>query len=279
MRLLRLLALAAFAPVLLAGCATSGGGAFGEWNKCMIGGALAGAATGIAVEGEAGGAIVGALAGMGLGSLLCLEDQDSDGDGVPDSMDKCPGTPAGVKVDENGCAIDSDGDGVPDYLDQCPGTPAGLAVDARGCPLDSDFDGVPDHLDKCPDTPAGTRVDANGCPLPGEKLAILVNVNFDFDKSNIRPGDAIKLDGVARTLSDNPKISVRIEGHADSTGLDDYNMKLSIRRAKSVQRYLEATGIAAERMEIAGFGERVPLATNATREGRAMNRRVEFVVR
>ena len=89
---------------------------------------------------------------------------DSDGDGVPDYLDKCPETPKGVKVDKDGCPVDSDGDGVPDYLDKCPGTPAGVKVDKDGCPLDSDGDGVPDYLDKCPGTPAGVKVDKDGCP-------------------------------------------------------------------------------------------------------------------
>jgi OOP family OmpA-OmpF porin len=89
--------------------------------------------------------------------------KDTDGDGVVDDLDKCPGTPAGVKVDQDGCPLDSDGDGVPDYLDKCPGTPAGVKVDRDGCPLDSDGDGVPDYLDKCPGTPAGVNVDQDGC--------------------------------------------------------------------------------------------------------------------
>jgi OOP family OmpA-OmpF porin len=118
--------------------------------------------------------------------------KDTDGDGVPDRKDKCPDTPAGVKVDVNGCPLDTDGDGVPDYQDKCPdvkglaalqgcpdsdgdgvadaddkcpNTPAGVRVDASGCPLDADGDGVPDYLDKCPGTPAGVKVDASGCPL------------------------------------------------------------------------------------------------------------------
>ncbi|MDO7886230.1 OmpA family protein [Hymenobacter cheonanensis] len=118
--------------------------------------------------------------------------KDTDGDGVPDRKDKCPDTPTGVKVDENGCPIDTDGDGIADYQDKCPdvkglaalqgcpdadgdgvadaddkcpNTPAGVRVDASGCPLDADGDGVPDYLDKCPNTPSGVKVDANGCPL------------------------------------------------------------------------------------------------------------------
>ena len=80
-------------------------------------------------------------------------DQDDDGDGVPNSVDKCPETPKGVSVDDFGCPLDSDHDGVPDYLDKCPNTPAGAKVDAKGCPIDSDNDGVPDYLDVCPNTP------------------------------------------------------------------------------------------------------------------------------
>ena len=97
------------------------------------------------------------------------KEKDSDNDGVPDSLDKCPGTPAYVTVDKDGCPLDSDKDGVPDYLDYCPGTPAGVAVDKDGCPPDSDNDGVPDYLDKCPGTPAYVTVDKDGCPLDSDK--------------------------------------------------------------------------------------------------------------
>ena len=83
---------------------------------------------------------------------------DSDGDGVPDSSDNCPGTPAGTTVDVYGCptasTTDSDGDGVPDDSDNCPGTAAGVQVYADGCPVptvaDADGDGVPDSLDAFP---------------------------------------------------------------------------------------------------------------------------------
>jgi outer membrane protein OmpA-like peptidoglycan-associated protein len=93
---------------------------------------------------------------------------DADGDGVPDYLDKCPNTPKGVKVDINGCPLDLDGDGVPDYLDICPNTPHGIKVDELGCPFDTDGDGVPDYLDKCPNTPHGVEVDKNGCPLDSD---------------------------------------------------------------------------------------------------------------
>jgi OOP family OmpA-OmpF porin len=98
-----------------------------------------------------------------------VEPMDSDGDGVPDARDKCPGTPAGAAVDANGCPLDTDGDGVADYRDKCPGTPAGVAVDANGCPVDTDRDGVADYLDKCPGTPAGVTVDKDGCALDTDR--------------------------------------------------------------------------------------------------------------
>ena len=91
--------------------------------------------------------------------------KDTDKDGVADKLDKCPGTPANVKVDNDGCPIDTDGDGIADYLDKCPDTPAGVKVDAKGCPLDEDGDGVPDYLDKSPNTPSGVKVDATGTPI------------------------------------------------------------------------------------------------------------------
>ena len=84
---------------------------------------------------------------------------DADNDGVSDSKDNCPDTPAGVAVDKKGCPLDRDSDGVADYLDTCPDAAGSAAL--NGCP-DRDNDGVADQLDKCPDT-AGT-IALNGCP-------------------------------------------------------------------------------------------------------------------
>jgi len=105
---------------------------------------------------------------MGGISYSFLTEFDSDGDGVVDSKDMCPDTPAGIKVDEFGCPFDSDNDKVPDYLDQCPGTPQGAPVDKKGCPLDSDGDGVPDYTDLCPNTSPGVAVDEYGCPFDSD---------------------------------------------------------------------------------------------------------------
>ena len=94
---------------------------------------------------------------------------DEDGDGVKDEFDKCPGTPAGEKVDASGCSqsqFDADNDGIPDYLDQCPNTPSDESADANGCSpsqKDDDDDGVNNKIDICPGTPKGEKVDGYGC--------------------------------------------------------------------------------------------------------------------
>ncbi len=90
--------------------------------------------------------------------------RDTDGDGVIDRKDRCPGTPGNATVDVTGCPRDTDGDGVWDGLDACMDTPHGATVNAKGCPLDGDGDTIYDGVDACPDTPRGATVDARGCP-------------------------------------------------------------------------------------------------------------------
>ncbi|TDE53410.1 OmpA family protein [Flavobacterium sp. GT3P67] len=92
--------------------------------------------------------------------------KDADNDGVSDRNDTCPGTPAGVSVDANGCPLDKDKDGIADYLDTCPDVAGRAAL--NGCP-DTDNDGIADGNDKCPDTKMGTKVDATGCPMDNDK--------------------------------------------------------------------------------------------------------------
>ncbi len=205
---------------------------------------------------------------------------DSDGDGVGDAMDKCPGTPAGVKVDAIGCPLDSDKDGVPDYLDKCPGTPAGVKVDSTGCPLDSDGDGVPDSLDKCPGTPAGVKVDASGCPLTilqsGAGSWTFNEINFEVGKADIQSSSFGILDEIAAALGVNPQLKVVVEGHTDSTGPHAFNRDLSQRRAQAVVDYLVGKGVSPSRLSAQGYGPDRPIADNATKLGRSKNRRVQF---
>lgn len=176
---------------------------------------------------------------------------DSDRDGVYDYQDACPGTPVGVMVDAKGCPLDSDKDGVYDYLDNCPGTPVGVKVDAKGCPLDSDGDGVPDYLDKCPTTPRGDKVDQEGCtPRIVEAAAqkavavptrVALKVQFDTGKSVIKQQYHQELKAVGDALNADKNLKGTIEGYTDSVGNDRLNQQLSQRRANAVRDYIIKT--------------------------------------
>lgn len=201
---------------------------------------------------------------------------DSDGDGVTDDKDQCPDTPKGAPVDENGCTLDSDGDGVTDDKDQCPNTPSEATVDENGCTLDSDGDGVPDYQDKCPNTPAGAQVDGDGCALK----IILDNVQFETNKAVLTAGSMGTLDAVADALNARPDITkVTVIGHTDSMGDAGYNQSLSDDRAKAVADYLVSQGVDSNKVNSKGMGESQPVADNSTAVGRAKNRRVELQVR
>lgn len=231
---------------------------------------------------------------------------DADSDGVVDSMDKCPGTPKGVKVDSLGCPIDSDADGVADHKDKCPGTPKGVTVDSAGCPLDSDRDGVANYKDNCPNTPSGVSVDGNGCPLdtdgdsvadykdecPNTKAGAKVDnrgcelkarielrgVTFANNSAKLTGDSAEVLTDMAITLKRYPDLKVEVAGHTDGSGTRAYNLQLSERRANAVRDYLIGQGVDGDNLTAKGYGPDHPLVSNSTREGRAKNRRVELVL-
>ena len=213
--------------------------------------------------------------GKGLLDAPCKV-PDSDGDGVDDYKDRCPGTVAGAKVDAQGCELDADGDGVVDRLDACPGTPAGRKVDAQGCQLDGDKDGIVDALDQCPDTPAGDKVDNKGCTLLN--TIVLKGVNFDNDLAVLHDDASAILDDAVAIFKRYPALKVEVAGHTDSSSSDTYNQQLSERRAKAVMEYFVGKGVAAEQLTAKGYGESQPVADNGTAEGRAQNRRVELRV-
>ncbi len=202
---------------------------------------------------------------------------DSDGDGVADADDQCPGTPAGARVDDNGCALDSDGDGVADHADSCPGTGSGRPVDDRGCVLDSDNDGVADDRDQCPATPEGAEVLDDGCEVIELELE---GGEFEFDSAELKPAMRRALQDTAESLKDRGEVDqIRIIGYTDSQGSADYNRDLSRRRAEAVADFLANEGIDRDLMSVSGRGEADPVATNATEEGRAKNRRVIILPR
>jgi outer membrane protein OmpA-like peptidoglycan-associated protein len=240
---------------------------------------------------------------------------DTDGDGVFDYLDKCPDTPyqAYKTVDKNGCPKDTDMDGVPDYLDKCPKTPADerSMVDTTGCTIkvvapvveqpkveevpvvapvvvstpvvdkDTDGDGIVDRLDRCPQL-AGVASNG-GCPEIKKEVRVVFQkaiqgIQFETAKYIIKPLSFVILDHVAKVLAENPNYRVEVQGHTDTEGKPETNLTLSNNRANAVRDYLITKGIDANRLTANGYGQNRPVAPNTTIEGKAKNRRVEFVV-
>jgi len=151
---------------------------------------------------------------------------------------------------------------------------------------DSDGDSIADARDLCPDTPPGVEVDENGCPKvmelaplpvdPPDDIVVLDNVLFDFDKHVIKPEGFPIMDSIADILNSDRSLYIKIIGHTDYIGSDSYNDLLSVRRATAGKRYLEEKGIDSIRISTRGLGLMVPVASNTTRAGRALNRRIEF---
>ncbi len=187
---------------------------------------------------------------------------DTDGDGLTDGDESHARLTDPLKPDTDGDEL-SDGDEILRYH-----TDPLLA--------DTDGGGVPD----------GREVQLNLNPLDagddvpiikvGERI-ILEGVNFETNKATLLPGAKAILDQVANSLIGNPDAEVAIHGHTDNVGGAKYNQDLSLRRAESVKEYLVSLGIPAARMSTRGYGFVKPIADNATAQGRAKNRRIEFV--
>jgi outer membrane protein OmpA-like peptidoglycan-associated protein/opacity protein-like surface antigen len=110
-----------------------------------------------------------------------------------------------------------------------------------------------------------------------EAPIVLEGVNFMTGSATLVPGAKLVLDKVARTLIDFPEMNIEVRGYTDAVGSRVSNMKLSQRRADAVKEYLQSKGISATRVVTKGFGPDNPIATNSTVEGRAKNRRIEFI--
>jgi OOP family OmpA-OmpF porin len=125
-----------------------------------------------------------------------------------------------------------------------------------------------------PEPPAPKRVE-----VTADKIVIKEKIQFDVDKTTIKPESNGLLDEITQVIKDNPRIKkIAIEGHTDGDGSDKYNLKLSDGRAKAVMEYLVTHGIEAGRLTAKGFGESKPIASNDTPEGKEQNRRVEFLI-
>jgi peptidoglycan-associated lipoprotein len=103
-------------------------------------------------------------------------------------------------------------------------------------------------------------------------------INFDYDQAAVRPADQATLDRKAAILVANPKVKLRISGHADERGSDEYNLALANRRAAAAKRYLENKGVDGSRLDVISYGEERPLNPGSDENAYAQNRRDEFEV-
>ena len=200
----------------------------------------------------------------------------------------CPGQP----LLGTPCAVpkkDSDGDGITDDQDKCPTTPAGRKVNADGCELDRDGDGIVDGEDACPDVPAKTN---NGCPVATPaaqpapalltesaatpKQLVLNGIYFETNKATLTQAGRDMIDQNAEAIKQWGEAKILVTGHADSRGSEQYNLDLSFHRAQAVRDYLISKGIEPTRLITRGLGEARPIADNKTEAGRSKNRRVEL---
>ncbi len=246
-------------------------------------------------------------------------DLDNDKDGILDVDDSCPLVAEDKDgfEDKNGCPdLDNDKDGILDTDDKCPLVPEDKDgfEDEDGCPdPDNDQDGILDTKDKCPNKPENYNgnKDKDGCPDKGKelvqidlktkKIRILKKVYFKTASHKILRKSYKLLNIVATTLENNPEIKkIRVEGHTDDRGNDNYNKKLSERRANSVMKYLIKRGISADRLTSKGYGEESPMIEvkelirnskskkfswrdrkafkKELKKARSSNRRVEFTI-
>lgn len=181
---------------------------------------------------------------------------------------------------------DSDGDGVPDYLDKEPNTPAGARVNSAGTTMDSDGDGTPDHLDKCPFAPGPSS--NGGCPVEQTTEEVdffmksinegYVNVYYAFDSSKPLAYSVPATNYVANFLKRNPGVKLEVKGFADELGPEDYNIKLSEKRAKAVYDMLVSAGIDASRLTFKGYGEDTSVDKSSA-DARQLSRRASFEVK
>jgi outer membrane protein OmpA-like peptidoglycan-associated protein len=222
------------------------------------------------------------------------EDSDSDDDGLPDGLETAHDTDPLVKdtdgdglddgeedADHDGAVdddetdprdADTDGGGVTDGTERSGGTDPRNPQDDR---RDEDLDGVPDDGDDCPDTLPNTEVNPRGCAILARTIS-LQGIQFGSGSAEILGPSENTLQRGLMLLRQNPGVRIEIAGHTDDRGSTAVNVRLSRARADAVRRWLIDHGIEARRLEVRGYGESDPVASNDDEEGRARNRRIEF---
>ena len=201
---------------------------------------------------------------MILGSGSALADKGYAADGTDDVVMSGAGE----------CWQSVDGPKMPP-IEKCGDVMPMAAAEPEPTDGDDDGDGVLNSVDKCPNTRPGATVDSDGCEITENLTINLVVEEFDFDSAELKPEMKEALRDFAEKVKASPgHEKITIIGHTDSTGPEEYNMKLSLRRAESAAEFLRSLGI--DDITTEGRGESEPIASNDTPEGRAENRRIEI---
>ena len=161
---------------------------------------------------------------------------------------------------------DTDGDGVNDYFDKCPGSAMGTRVDGSGCPY------APTTVDRIVEAPVTMDITSDDYNVIKEASE---HLQFETGSAVLKPVSFSYLHRVVDILL-KKNLSIRLSGYTDNVGSDAANLKLSNNRVNTVKNYLAKQGIGPEHITAIGYGEADPIATNKTAAGRAKNRRVEF---
>jgi len=158
------------------------------------------------------------------------------------------------------------------------GSAAGNSADPlprAGAAFDLDGDRIPDAIDLCPGTPGPQPVDFEGCPIFAGAIR---DVDFPPDSSVLSNRARRSLDKLVLRLQQHPEVVVAVDGHTDNRGSGQVNLDLSKERVMAVVRYLVARGVSPQRLRPYAYGESRPIISNATPEGRSLNRRIEVSV-
>lgn len=207
-----------------------------------------------------------ALPASAASAIAVAATEDSDKDGIPDEEDRCPISAEDKDSfeDEDGCPDpDNDEDGILDAQDRCP--------------LEAETQNGYEDEDGCPDIAPANALQVQ-VSAAGDRIEVNQQVQFQRRQVAVAPASHALLRAVAKILRRYPKASLEVQGHTDSGGDPARNLALSQQRADSVRAFLIKEGIAAERLAARGYGATQPRFPNTTPEGRARNRRVEFVL-